>query len=411
MATLHWLIFVTSTFSFASSLRCLSSECTSPGGPCPPPTMVTCTASNPSIPMAPDRCTVAIASLEPQPGTVMEHVTRGCAYSFYCASAKFRNTTCDKLNTYFQGIVTSCDVGCCHGDMCNNGTLPKRDSIWPTGSDLSCYSCSSRDEPASCENPVTRSCGVDAKTNTTHDRCVTAIISEVEDGARRGYQVRDCGNALSCAGNLVCSTVNKTRKVTGCDVSCCYGENCNNGNDVVTTIGGATVVSLTCDPSSMAFSNSGNHLRMVFSRTLVVLVAVVALFADPGSSSICRSQDVFQLHNPQIRGNNLEGTFDLKMDLPSGVAFSVSAQATAALSIGLPLTYSIPKTEHTCEGLMADGWIDSCPVKKGLSKPFLMPLPHDLQNYRDGIKEVDVSFTITINGQAAAICSFKLDKF
>ncbi|KXJ30160.1 hypothetical protein AC249_AIPGENE13103 [Exaiptasia diaphana] len=116
----------------------------------------------------------------------------------------------------------------------------------PSGADLSCYACSTANEPGippaiNCSHPIKQQCGEDPLTTDKQDRCVTITMSSRDGLGNSLYQeMRHCASEYYCSHGF-CVHANVSGSLTSCNAKCCYGNICN--NDGMTTASTPTLKS------------------------------------------------------------------------------------------------------------------------------------------------------------------------
>lgn len=239
-------------FGIGNALKCYSYQCTNysnpiiPNKPCTQPKAVTCGVSE-------DRCLTqrnkVKANMSGQ-AVVMYQETRNCTSSLQCHPTAVCKVIGYMLAKTGQKLE-KCELGCCTTDLCNtNGIIPTPgpQPTGPSGSDLSCYSCSNLPIPipgfpvakTDCKNPIKQTCGPDIVPGMQQDRCLRIKVK----GAGFAGEIRNCSGFSFCNPDAFCKAANQTGGVSSCDVSCCYGNLCN--TDVVPASGGALTGTLTC---------------------------------------------------------------------------------------------------------------------------------------------------------------------
>ncbi|KXJ05592.1 hypothetical protein AC249_AIPGENE28349, partial [Exaiptasia diaphana] len=139
---------------------------------------------------------------------------------------------------------------CCEGNLCNReGPVARHiaaDPMSPSGADLSCYACSTANEPGippaiNCSHPIKQQCGEDPLTTDKQDRCVTITMSSRDGLGNSLYQeMRHCASEQYCSHGF-CVHANVSGSLTSCNAKCCYGNMCN--NDGMTTASTPTLKS------------------------------------------------------------------------------------------------------------------------------------------------------------------------
>ncbi|XP_031554669.1 uncharacterized skeletal organic matrix protein 2-like isoform X1 [Actinia tenebrosa] len=145
--------------------------------------------------------------------------------------------------------IKSCNMSCCAGDLCNDGSNPPGSGVTPSkpasNVSLSCYECSpegmgpngTATPLISCSAPKQKKCGEIAP-GMPFDRCMTVKISVKNPmtGALIEQESRNCSVSSMCSGNMLCNSMNSTGAITKCNVQCCEGSLCNTGVPQTTTV-------------------------------------------------------------------------------------------------------------------------------------------------------------------------------
>ncbi|XP_031554685.1 uncharacterized protein LOC116291623 isoform X2 [Actinia tenebrosa] len=138
--------------------------------------------------------------------------------------------------------IKSCNMSCCAGDLCNDGSNPPGSGVTPSkpasNVSLSCYECSpegmgpngTATPLISCSAPKQKKCGKIAGMH--YDRCMTVKVSVKNPmtGALIEQESRNCSVSLMmCSGNMLCNSMNSIGHIAKCNVQCCVGSLCNTG--------------------------------------------------------------------------------------------------------------------------------------------------------------------------------------